>query len=289
MTVEYPSGFSVTICSHGSDFSIPALLLEAANFKIVMRQLRPALLILALLAPTLASAELELRSLADKADAATSKRKFGPYVGMYAGESFGQSANVRIQNRQFPLTDIDGSAIFGIELGNSWRLKRLPLILSSRFEGTFSQTTLSGSIGNFNGAAVTNDVVSYSADMNSLMFTLGGSVSLDLWRYRARIGKVLAGFKPYVGGGLGGGQVWFRNATSRSDSQENHAGALAPAASPFAIDEFINAWHWYTGMEWSWEDKYGVFVEYRKFNFGDLDEMTNFKSDGYALGFRYRY
>lgn len=247
------------------------------------------LLLLAALAPTLASAELELRSVADKGDAMTTKRKFGPYVGVYAGESFGQSGNVRIQNRPFPLNDVNGSAIFGIELGKSWRMKRMPLILSTRFEGTFSQTSLTGSIGNFNGATVTNDVVSYSADMNSLMFTLGGSVSVDLWRYRARIGKVLAGFKPYIGGGLGGGQVWFRNATSRSDSQVNHAGTLAPAANPFAIDEFINAWHWYGGLEWAWEDKYSVFAEYRDFHFGDLDDMTNFNSDGYVFGFRYRY
>jgi len=243
----------------------------------------------AAMVPAVASAELELRSVAEKADAMTTKRKFGPYVGVYAGESFGQSGNVRIQNRSFPLNDLDGSAIFGIEIGKSWRLKRLPLLLSTRFEGTFSQTTLQGSIGNFNGATVTNDVVSYQADMNSLMFTLGGSVSLDLWRYRARIGKVMAGFKPYIGGGLGGGQVWYRNAVARSDSQVNHGGTLAPAATPFAIDEFINAWHWYGGLEWSWQDKYSVFAEYRDFHFGDLDDMTNFKSDGYVLGFRYRY
>jgi opacity protein-like surface antigen len=174
-------------------------------------------------------------------------------------------------------------------VGKSWRLKKWPLLLSARFEGTFSQTTLAGSVGNFNGGAITNDVVSYQADMNSLMFTLGGSVSLDLWRYRARIGKTLAGFKPYIGGGLGGGQIWFRNATARSDSQANHGGTLAPAANPFAIDEFINAWHWYGGLEWSWQDKYSVFVEYRDFHYGDMDDMTNFKSDGYVLGFRYRY
>jgi len=237
----------------------------------------------------MASAELELRSVAEKSDALSNKRKFGPYVGIYAGESLGQTGDVKIQGRSFPVNDIRGSAIFGVEIGRSWRLKRVPLMLSARFEGTFSQTSLEGRIGNFNGAAVTNDVVSYQTDLNSLMFTLGGSASLDLWRYRARIGKVLAGFRPYVGAGFGGGQVWFRNSVARSDSQDNHGGNLTPAANPFSVDEFVNAWHWYSGLEWSWEDRYSVFAEYRDFTLGDLDDLTNFNSTGYVIGFRYRY
>jgi opacity protein-like surface antigen len=237
--------------------------------------------------PAVASAELELRSVAEKADAMTTKRKFGPYVGIYAGESMGQSGKVSIQGRSFPMNDSGGSAIFGVEIGRSWRLKRVPLMLSARFEGTFSQTSMFGSIGNLPG--VTNDVVSYTTDMNSLMFTLGGSMSLDLWRYRARIGKVLAGFKPYIGAGFGGGQVWFRNSVARSDSQANHGGNLTPAANPFSVDEFINAWHWYSGLEWSWQDKYSVFAEYRDFTLGDTDDLKSFNSNGYVLGFRYRY
>jgi opacity protein-like surface antigen len=261
-----------------------------------------SLLLIALITPfTAALADLDLKSVAaEKQEGAAEfkKRNFGPYVGVYAGESFGQKGNVTIQGRNFPLQDVSGSALFGIEIGKSWRMKKWPVMFSTRFEGTFSQTSLSGSIGNFNGGAVTNDVTSYQADMNSLMFTLGGSVSLDLWRYRGRfgqmtgsptLGKVLAGFKPYVGAGLGGGQVWFRNATARSDSQQNHGGALAPAANPFNIDEFINAWHWYAGLEWSWEDRMSIFAEYRDFHFGDMDNLTGFESDGYLLGFRYRY
>lgn len=217
------------------------------------------------------------------------KSKFGPFVGIYAGESFGQQGIAKIQSRNFPVNDLSGSAIFGIQVGRSWKMKRLPLMFSGQLEGTFMSTNLKGSIGNFNGATITNDVVAYEADMNSLMFTLGGSLSLDLWRYRARIGKVLAGFKPYVGAGIGGGQVWFRNAVARSDSQVNHGGTLAPAANPFTIDEFINAWHLYGGMEWSWKEHCSVFAEYRDFHFGDLENLTSYASDGYVVGFRYRY
>lgn len=244
--------------------------------------------LLAVLMPAFASAELELRSVAEKADAMTTKRKFGPYVGVYSGESIGQKGTTRIGGNEFPLNDEAGSAIFGVQIGKSWRMKRLPLMYSVQFDGTFNTAKLKGSRGNFNGAAVTNDIVSYDVDMSSLFFTLGGSVSVDLWRYRARIGKVLAGFKPYIGGGLGGGQVWFGTPTVRSDSQANHNGALT-AVTPTILNEFIDCWHWYTGLEWSWEDKYSLFAEYRQQNYGDLDNLEQFGSDGYILGFRYRY
>jgi len=153
-----------------------------------------SLLLIALITPfTAALADLDLKQVAaEKQEGAAEfkKRNFGPYVGVYAGESFGQKANVTIQGRSFPLQDVSGSALFGIEIGKSWRMKKWPVMFSTRFEGTFSQTSLAGGIGNFNGGAVTNDVTSYQADMNSLMFTLGGSVSLDLWRYRGRFGEM---------------------------------------------------------------------------------------------------
>ena len=244
--------------------------------------------LLAILVPTVASAELELRSVAEKADAMTTKRKFGPYVGVYAGESMGQKGTIRIGSNEFPLNDEAGSAIFGMQIGKSWRMKRLPLMGSFQFDGTFNTAKLKGSRGNFNGAAVTNDIASYDVDMSSLFFTLGGSVSVDLWRYRARIGKVLAGFKPYIGAGLGGGQVWFGTPTVRSDSQVNHAGALVPVTPTF-VNEFIDSWQWYTGLEWSWEDKYSVFAEYRQQNYGDLDNLAQFNTDGWVIGYRYRY
>jgi len=250
-----------------------------------------ALLLIPALLSTLAlqAADLELKSLGDAAEDAKTKRKYGPYVGMAAGASFGQSGEVTIGGRSFPLNDVDGSAMVSIEVGKSWKMKRLPIQGSVDFKGTYMATNLQGTIGNFNGAPATGDVVSYEADMNSLMFTLNASLALDLYRYRARIGKFFAGFRPYVGAGLGGGQVWYRNAVARSDSQVNHGGALPPTSNPFAVDEFINAWNWYAGVEWTLKDQYSVFFEYRDTNFGDLEELTGYSTDGYLLGFRYRY
>ena len=210
----------------------------------------------------LQAADLELKSLGDAAGG-QAKRKYGPYVGVAIGETMGQEGNLRGGGR---IKSEEGAAIFSLEVGKSWKLKRVPLMFSLEGESTFMSTTL------------TDDKTGLAlADMNSLMFTLNGTLALDLYRYRARIGKFAAGFRPYIGGGLGGGQVWFRNA------------ATTGAATPFTIDEFINTWNWYAGVEWTWKDQYSVFAEYRDTHFGDLEDLTGYATDGYLVGFRYRY
>lgn len=252
-----------------------------------------ALLALTLCAVTAPAAELELKSLGG-GEAAAAKRNFGPYVGVAVGESAGQSGKVKVSDRSFGLDNRDGAAIFSMEVGKSWRMKRFPILASVDVEGTFMSTELSGQSRDARQAAgaggrLADDTVAYATDMNSLMFTLNGTLALDLYRYRARIGKFAAGFKPYIGGGLGGGQVWYRNATAKSRAQFNGTGTNSPRDTPFSIDEFINSWNWYAGVEWSWKDQYSIFVEYRDTNFGDLDQLTDFSTDGYLIGFRYRY
>lgn len=240
------------------------------------------------------AADLELKSLGDSAEGTAAKRKYGPYVGISAGESSGQSGNVEAGGRKFNMAEQEGSAIFSIEVGKSWKLKRVPVQFSVDVEGTFMQTTLEGQttdakLAGGAGGRTAADAVAYSADMNSLFFNLNGTFALDLYRYRARIGKFAAGFRPYIGGGFGGGQVWYRNAQTQSRAQFNKTGTDSANENLFSIDEFINSWNWYAGVEWTWKDQYSVFAEYRDFSFGDLDGLTDFSTDGYLVGFRYRY
>lgn len=216
---------------------------------------------LLLSATALSAADLELKSLGAAAEGQAAKRKYGPYVGVSMGESMGQSGKLRSGGS---IKDEGGAAIFSIEVGKSWKWKRLPIITSLDVEGTFMSTNLMGE--------------TVEADMNSLFFNLNGTIGIDLYRYRARIGKFAAGFRPYVGGGLGGGQVWFRNASS-TVADEN----------PFSIDEFVNSWNWYAGLEWTWKDQYSIFAEYRDLSIGDMDDLRGFSTDGYLVGFRYRY
>ncbi|TDU80831.1 outer membrane protein with beta-barrel domain [Prosthecobacter fusiformis] len=233
------------------------------------------------------AAELELKSLNSLTDATNQKRKIGPFVSIAVGETLGHTGTTRVGDRNFSLDDADGSAMFSIEVGKSWKAKRIPLQFSLAAEATFTSTTLQGSVPT--GSLNPDDLAAYQADMNSLIFSLNGTFALDLYRYRARIGKILGGFKPYVGGGLGGGQVWFRNATGKSADQLTGGTTEPNEQPPFSIDEFINAWNWRAGLEWSWEERYSVFAEYRKSYFGDLDNLRGYGNDGYLVGFRYRY
>ncbi|GAA5132832.1 hypothetical protein GCM10023213_01610 [Prosthecobacter algae] len=237
------------------------------------------------------AAELELKSLGG--EGAAQKRKYGPFVGVSVGESLSQTGDVKIGDKKFSLDDSDGAASFSIEVGKSWKMKRLPILASVDVEGTFMSTELKGRSADANqpagGGRLATDTVAYQADMNSLFFNLNGTLALDLYRYRARIGKFAAGFRPYVGAGFGGGQVWYRNATAKSRAQFNNTGNNTASNTPFSVDEFINSWNWYAGVEWTWKDQYSIFAEYRDFHVGDLEELTNFASDGYLIGFRYRY
>lgn len=239
----------------------------------------------ACLAPA-GAAELELRSLGTPGEG-QEKRKFGPFVSVMAGETLSQSGQAKVGARNFPVEDIDGSAIFSVEVGKTWNIRRVPVEFSLSAEATFTSTTLQGSVPDANLNA--DQIAEYQSDMNSLIFSLNGTFALDLYRYRARIGKFWGGFKPYVGGGLGGGQVWFRNSTAKSADQVQGGTTEPGEAVPFSIDEFINVWNWRAGLEWSWEERYSIFAEYRKTYFGDLDDLRGFRNDGYLVGFRYRY
>ncbi len=270
--------------------------------------------------------EIELKSLNTVQNDPAAKRKYGPYAGAFGGANSGQFGNVNIGGFNYSLNDRDNSAVFGFEVGKTWRSKKFPVAFSMEFEGSFMQTELSGELdpavraGPRAPAGSTPPLVvnpllapapgspeakkasqtprlptdstvdAYTADMNAVFFMVNGTLSLDLWRYRARVGKFIGGLKPYIGGGFGGGQVWFRNSFTRSLAQaDDPASTTLADATPFAIDEFISAWQWYGGIEYCWQDKYSLFAEYREFHFGELADMSDFYTKGYVIGFRYRY
>ncbi len=259
--------------------------------------------------------EIELKSLNTVQNDPATKKKYGPYVGVFGGANNSQAGNVSIGGFNYSLNDRDNSAVFGFEVGKTWRAKKAPIAFSMDFEGSFMQTELSGALDPTVAAgprgaaapAVTNPllavgpttspvlpsdstVAAYTADMNAAFFMVNGTVSLDLWRYRARLGKFIAGLKPYIGGGFGGGQLWFRDSFTTSLAQtDDPTSTVTASSSPFVIDEFVTAWQWYGGIEYAWQDKYSVFAEYRQFHLGDLEDMSDFYTKGYTIGFRYRY
>ncbi len=275
--------------------------------------------------------EIELKSLNTVQNDPVVQRKYGPYVGFFGGSNSSQTGRVAIGGINYGFNDRDNSAAFGFEVGKTWRSKKFPLAFSMEFEGSFMQSEFSGTLSAEEEARVMGlmeargaqpqplplptaatpkpsqvspelatlsdgTVASYQADMNSALFMVNAQISLDMWKYRARIGKTLAGLRPYVGVGFGGGQVWFRDSAtlSRAQVQAWRQGgdvlaAPGATATPFSIDEFVTAWQWFGGVEYSWQDKYSVFAEFRHFHLGDMEDLTDFETKGYALGFRYRY
>ena len=258
-----------------------------------------------------AGAEIELKALNNLKEGEGTKRKYGPYVGFFQGGTDSQSGKLTVGGLGYGLKDFDNGSTFGIEVGKSWKAKRWPLQASVEFEGSYYSGEIGGQASAADIAAMyDNGLHSFKTDMNAVFFMVNGSLALDLYRYRARLGKFIGGLRPYVGGGLGGGQLWFRNTVTTSKAQsvapktETTASALgtptgttttttttAPSATayPFAMDDFVNAWQWYAGIEYTWKDKYCLYAEYREFHLGELDELTDFYTKGYALGFRYRY
>lgn len=257
-----------------------------------------------------AGAEIELKSLSNLKEGEGTKRKYGPYVGFFYGGTDSQSGDLTVGGLPYKLTDFDHGSTFGIEVGKSWKAKRWPVQASVEFEGSFYSGELGGKASAADIARMYDDgLQSFKTDLNAVYFMVNGSLALDLYRYRARLGKFISGLRPYVGGGIGGGQLWFRNTVTTSKAQsvatptESAPSALGtptgtgvPATTtatsstvPFAMDDFVNAWQWYAGIEYTWKDKYCVYAEYREFHLGELDELENFSTKGYALGFRYRY
>jgi opacity protein-like surface antigen len=240
---------------------------------------------------SLMGGEIDLKSIESIKQDQGAKRKYGPYVGVMAGGIYGHEADVLIGGVGYPLNDFDNGSTYGIEVGYTWRDKKWPISFSAEFEATFMSSELSGTADEATLAALAGTgLASYHTDMNAVFFMFNGAVSLDLYRYRARIGKVLAGMKPYIGGGIGGGQIWFRNTTTQSKDQFLGVNTLTAAdQNPFSIDEFVSAWQWFGGIEYCWKDRYCVYAEYKEFHIGELEDMSDYISKGYAIGFKYRY
>lgn len=257
------------------------------------------LLVFVALSGSLFGGEIDLKSI-ESIKQEGSKRKYGPYVGMAAGGIYGHEADVLVGGTSaFPLNDFDNGSTYSIEVGHTWRDKKWPVSFSAEFEATFMSTELSGTKSAEELSAVDpitglpsagSTLAGYHTDMNAMFFMLNGSIALDMHRYRARVGKFLAGMKPYIGGGIGGGQLWFRNTTTQSKDQLLGTNPLTAAdQNPFSIDEFVSAWQWFGGIEYSWKDRYCLYAEYREFHLGETEDMTNYVSKGYAIGFKYRY
>jgi opacity protein-like surface antigen len=216
------------------------------------------------------------------------KKKAGSYVGVFGGNTQSQTAEVLVNGYPFDLIPTDGSFLMGFEVGYTWDMKRLPIETAIGFEGSFLSTEMNGKIigdEDFVGSLLDTDVVGFHTDMNAATFLLKGQITLDLSRYRARLGRWVTGLRPYFGLGIGGAQLWFRNTETATKDPE----ALA-AASPFNMDQFVGAQQIFGGLEYNVSEKLSVYAEYRKLSFATFsDEVSDFSTSSWVGGVRIRY
>ncbi|HEY6565418.1 MAG TPA: outer membrane beta-barrel protein [Pirellulaceae bacterium] len=218
----------------------------------------------------------------------TTKKGAGSYVGVFGGETQSQSADVVVGGYPFELSPSDGSFVMGFEVGYTWDMKRVPLETAIGFEGSFLSTEMNAAIaGNdaFVGSLLDSDVVAVHTDMNAVTFLLKGQITLDLSRYRARLGRWVTGFRPYFGMGIGGSQLWFRDTETTTKNPDS-----MPTSAPFGMDEFVGAWQITGGLEYAVNEKLSFYAEYRELSLDSFsDEVSDYSTSSWVAGVRIHY
>lgn len=236
------------------------------------------------------SAEVELKSLED---GESQKKKYGPYVGVFGGTTTSQDASLSINyvthTVDYDVLASDGAFLVGFEVGYSWKTKFF-VEFGLEFEGFFSSTEVSALISDNNpGVPITlSDVATAKADMNYAAFMLNGSLTLDLSRLKPRIGGWLPRLRPYVGGGIGGAQLWFRNQEIQS------VGDLLAVPTPtsvnaFSTDEFVFASQFFAGLQIKISDKLTIYGEYRRFMLEKVGDLNDYETEMLLGGLHIRY
>ena len=239
-------------------------------------------------------AEIDLKSLQQPLEKEKKTSKYGPYVGIFGGQTTGQDAKLRLRaagsDLKYDMLDRDGGFLFGLEVGYAWRT-RYYLEFALEFEALYSDTELNALLspsGNAKAPLSNADLATVKADMSYAAFLLNGTVTLDLRRLRPYIGTFLTRFRPYVGAGFGGAQLWYRNQQYQSIGDLSGT-ATAPQVSPFGIDEFVGAYQVFGGLEFAITDKLGAYAEYRRLSFAKTNDLSSFSTDILLGGFHWRY
>lgn len=257
------------------------------------RRALTALLLTATFGSATRAAEIDLKSI-QQPPLEQKKSKYGPYVGVFAGSTTGQDADLEIdyvdKTLHYDTLDDDGNVFFGLEVGYAWRTKYY-FEFALEFEALFSTTEVNGLLNDSANKKVglsDTDLASVKADMSYAAFLLNGVVTLDLKRLRPYIGTFATRFRPYLGAGVGGAQIWYRNQTYQSVG-DAFGTPTAAAAAPFGIDEFVGAYQYFGGLEVTLTEKLSAYAEFRRLYFAKTNDLRSFSTDVFLGGFHIRY
>ncbi len=231
--------------------------------------------------------KVELKSIDDGEG---QKTKYGPYVGVFGGATSSQSADLSLNYTTYQLDyDVlgtDGNIVVGFEVGYSWKTKFF-LEFGLEFEGFFSSTEVSA-VRAEGPAFALSDVAAATADLNYAAFMVNAIITLDLSKLKPRIGRWVPKLRPYVGGGIGGAQIWYRNAEVTSIGDALGIPTLA-SIDVFSTDEFVFASQFFGGLEIQITDKFAIYGEYRRLMFEKAGDLDNFETEMLIGGIHIRY
>jgi len=224
----------------------------------------------------------------------TKKKKSGAYVGVFGGTTVSQSADMKLEyfdhSLNYDTADQEGNFLLGLEVGYSWRT-RYYVELGVEFEGFFGSTEVNAFVSNSgnDGAPIAlADTATAQADLNYVAFMLNGTLTLDLRRLRHHVGDFMPRFRPYIGGGIGGAQIFYRD--QRIQTFGDLFGTPTPASlNPFSIDEFVFASQLFAGLEFKINDKLAIYGEYRRLYFAKTNDLQSFDTDIVLGGMHLRY
>ncbi|MEM7143687.1 MAG: hypothetical protein AAF591_01040 [Verrucomicrobiota bacterium] len=252
-----------------------------------LRVLAALALLAAVLTPAQAG-EFDLKTINSIAPEKKTRKGEGPYVALQGGTTSDQSVNFEVEGFQYMSRDRDGDAIFGIEVGNRWRDKKFPLDYNAEFQAMFWSGELAGYLPPDEIPLLPSDsnLTSFMTDFFAASFLVNGEIGLNLRQFRPRIGKFFSSFRPFVGGGVGGTQLWFRDPTLVT-----RGGDTAPPTSTlFATDTFVFTYQWFAGLEFMINDNFSAFFEHRRVITEDFDDSVNdFKTSSNQAGIRFLY
>jgi opacity protein-like surface antigen len=238
------------------------------------------------------AADIDLKSLQPLE---TKKKKNGSaYVGVFAGTTISQRADMKLEftghSLRYDVDNEQGNFFTGLEVGYSWRTPYY-VEVGLEFEGFFGGTEVNSIVSNSGNDGVPinlSDTATAQADLNYVAFMLNGTLTLDLRRMRHQVGNFVPRFRPYVGGGIGGAQVFYRE--QRTQTFGDLFAAPTPAAvNPFSIDEFVFAWQLFAGLEFRINEKLAVYGEYRRFYLAKTNDLQRLETDMMLGGMRFRY
>lgn len=255
-----------------------------------------ALLLAQFAVPGASADEVALKSLQPLDEA--EEDKYGPFLGGWAGGTQAQELQLLIDRTgpgdpfSYVINENTGAVVFGIDVGHSWRLKKVPVEIGAEFEAFFSQTEIEGALSPTDLAvASAADIANVETDLNSVTFMINAMIIMDLRRYRPRIGKIPTGFRPFAGLGVGGSQLWFRNTEFQSVSQAG-GGSVVPAfteTAPFSRDEFVLAYQFFAGLEYQFTKRLAAYIEWRRTVFEKFDVVRDYETDIISGGIHLRY